>query len=242
MVPAMRVAPVLAALLVTSAAGCGKKSPDGLPPASDWNANAAVAPTAPSSPVAPASPHGGSPHGGDPHAGMNMGGAGDPHAGLNMGGMGGMGGGGDPHAGMNMGGGGGPDVTQMGLASPDPNRPIDPSRRIKGVLKVDPKAKDRVQANGAIFLIVKRAGPDGQPTGAPLAVDKVTWVKDSLAFELTERHAMVAGTELTGDVIVSARYDQDSDAISKQPGDVTGATRVKVPADGVVLVLDTVLP
>ena len=53
---------------------------------------------------------------------------------------------------------------------------------------------------------------------------------------------MVAGTELTGDVVVSARYDQDSDAISKQPGDVTGQLRVKVPADKLVLTLDTILP
>jgi hypothetical protein len=135
----------------------------------------------------------------------------------------------------------GPDVTQLGLASPDPDRPIDPSRRIRGVLKAHPKASARLAAGGAVFLVVKRAGPDGQPTGAPLAVDKVSW-KDGLAFELSEKHAMIAGTELTGEVIVSARYDQDSDAISKQPGDVTGLARVKVPAEGVELTLDTVLP
>ena len=33
-----------------------------------------------------------------------------------------------------------------------------------------------------------------------------------------------------------------SDAISKQPGDVTGMTKVKIPADNVELKLDTVLP
>jgi hypothetical protein len=42
--------------------------------------------------------------------------------------------------------------------------------------------------------------------------------------------------------VITARYDQDSDAISKQPGDVTGIARVKVPATNVELKLDTVLP
>jgi hypothetical protein len=53
---------------------------------------------------------------------------------------------------------------------------------------------------------------------------------------------MVAGTELSGDVVVMARYDQDSDAMTKEPGDVTGQLRVKVPANDVKLSLDTVLP
>jgi hypothetical protein len=63
-----------------------------------------------------------------------------------------------------------------------------------------------------------------------------------MPFELTEANAMAAGTELTGDVIVMARYDQDSDAISKHPGDITGQVRAKVPADKLELTLDTVLP
>jgi hypothetical protein len=53
---------------------------------------------------------------------------------------------------------------------------------------------------------------------------------------------MAAGTELVGDVVITARYDQDSDAISKQTGDVTGEIRAKVPAAKLVLTLDTVLP
>ena len=39
-----------------------------------------------------------------------------------------------------------------------------------------------------------------------------------------------------------ARYDQDSDALTKQPGDVIGQVRVKVPVDHIKLTLDTVLP
>jgi hypothetical protein len=180
-----------------------------------------------------ANPHAANPHAADPHAGMNMGGAG--------GGMSGS-----PHGDMPPGhppveGGGGPDVTQMGLSAPDPNRKVDPSRRLRGTLKVAATTKDKVKAGGAVFLIVKKADASGNPSGPPLAVDKVMYT-DNLSFELTEANAMVAGTELVGDVVITARYDQDSDAISKQPGDVTGQTRVKVPSDKVELVLDTVLP
>ncbi len=141
-----------------------------------------------------------------------------------------------------MGGGGsGPDVTQLGLNAPDPNRKVDPTRHIRGTLKVDAKAKANVKAGGAVFLIVKKADANGQPSGPPLAVDKVLYA-ENLKFELTEANAMVAGTELTGDVVLTARYDQDSDAISKQPGDVTGQVKLKIPTENVELKLDTVLP
>ena len=214
--------------------GCSKKQQDGLPPATEWQAasNGQMAPNSGPAPSAVV------PESADPHAGLGI-----PPArqGADMG-MGGA----DPHAGVDMsnphGGSGGVDVSQLGLPPPDPNRKIDPDHRLAGVIKVSPKARANVKPDGAIFLMVKRPGPDGKPMGAPLAVDRVTWTKDGMAFELTEAHAMVAGTELTGDVIMMARYDQDSDAISKQSGDVTGELKVKIPADKLVLTLDTVLP
>src|SRR5262249_40800343 len=125
---------------------------------------------------------------------------------------------------------------------PDPNRKIDPAHHITGTIVVDAKAKDHVKPGTSVFLIVKRAGPDGAASGPPLAVDKLSWSADGVPFELTDAQAMVAGTELRGDVVVTARYDQDSDALSKQPGDITGQVRVKIPADHVKLLLDTVLP
>jgi hypothetical protein len=243
---------------IVAAAGCGKKSQDGLPPATEWRASPEVAPTpSPEGPQfkpppgmggKPSNPHAGLDMGGDPsnpHAGLDMGGdPSNPHAGLDMGGDPS-----NPHAGLDMGGDpsnpharGGTDVTKLGLAAPDPNRVIDPSHRVTGTIVVDAKAKDRVKPGTAVFLIVKRAGPDGAPSGPPLAVDKLSWTTDGMAFELTDAQAMVAGTELTGDVVVMARYDQDSDALSKEPGDITGQVRVKIPADNVKLQLDTILP
>jgi hypothetical protein len=224
------------------AAGCSKKSSDGLPPAQEWSQNSQGAmvqggsntlpPPAP--PPGMGGPRGASPHGGmanDPHAGLGIppagtGGEDDPHAGLGI----------DPH-----GGGSGTDVTQLGLPPPDPDRQIDPKRYVKGVIKIHMKAKDRAKAGIPIFIVVKRADAGGQPIGTALAVDKLTWNNTDLAFELTEAQAMVGGTELTGAVVVTARYDQDSDALTKEPGDIVGTANVTLPAENVQIWLDTIL-
>ena len=223
----MRIAPLVVATVF--ALGCSKKNPDGLPPAQDWSAGGQTAEAQPQPNArAQGGAMGGSmmnPHGDDqglPPGHPPM----DPDL--------------PPGHPPMEGGGGGPDVTKMGLQPPDPQRAVDPKNRIRGTLKVDAKAKNNVKAGGAVFLIVKKADASGAPSGPPLAVDKVMF-SDGLKFELTEAQAMVAGTKLEGDVVVTARYDQDSDAISKQPGDVTGMVRVKVPAENVELKLDTVL-
>jgi hypothetical protein len=136
-----------------------------------------------------------------------------------------------------------PDVTELGLPPPDPNRLVDPTHHVTGVIRIHPKARSRAKASTPVFVIVKHAGADGAASGPPLAVAKLTWGdKTEIPFELTEDNAMIGGTQLTGDVIVVARYDQDSDALTKESGDISGETHVSVPADHVVLTLDTVIP
>lgn len=224
-------ASLLAAVVL--AAGCGrdeKKNPGGLPPAQEWKADStgAMVPQGGGMP-APAPPPGMAGARNNPHGAMGS----DPHAGLGIDPT-------DPHAGLGMGGGG-VDVAQLGLPPPDPHRSIDPTRYVRGVIKLRDTAKGRAKAGTPIFLTVKRADASGQGVGTPLAVDKLTWNDGDLAFELTERQAMIAGTELTGDVVVSARYDQDGDALSKEPGDIVGEARVKLPADNVEVWLETIL-
>src|SRR4051812_33046109 len=192
------------------AGGCSKKSAEGTPPANEWaqNGAGAMVQTGPNAIPPPAPPPGMAPRGG-----TGMGGGDDPHAGLGIDINGAQGD--DPHAGLDMNGaGGGTDVTKLGLPPPDPDRAIDPTRYVKGVIKLHPKAKDRAKAGTPVFIVVKRADASGSPVGTPLAVDKLTWNNVDLQFELTEKQAMVAGTQLTGDVIVQARLDQDSDALT----------------------------
>jgi hypothetical protein len=240
---------LLVGAFLLAACSRDKKPSEGLPAASEWKANAAgqmvqqggdiggmnnLPPPAP--PPGMANTHGGEMgDSDDPHAGLGIpppgtGGSDDPHAGLDMNGSG------NPH------GSGGVDVTQMGLPAPDPNRQIDPTRFVKGVIKIHEKARSRAKAGTALFLVVKRAGPDGSPIGSPLAVEKLEWnASGELPFALTEAQAMVGGTELVGDVVVTARYDQDGDALSKEPGDITGSAHVTLPANNVTVVLDTIL-
>ena len=220
-----------AALLLLVA--CSKQA-DGLPPATEWNTDdpVAAAGTMPSKPQGGFSdeesddPHRGVP-GAPPIAG---GGKRNPHEGVP----------GAPPIPDNAevpGGTGGTgataDVTKLGYSSPDPNRPIDPTRHIKGFLKLDAKIKDRVKPGDIIFLMVRKAGADGMPTGAPIAVDRTTWSGDAVPFELGEKQAMIAGAP---DLV-----DHDQDAMTRQPGDITGMTKVTIPADGVTVNLDTLL-
>src|SRR5262249_9083419 len=114
----------------------------------------------------------------DPHAGLDLGGASDPHAGLDMSGAS------NPHAGLDMNGDGEPDNPHgaIGLGASDPDRPIDPSHRVTGTITVDPKAGAKLTPGTSVFLTIRRAGPDGAPSGPPLVVDKLTWTGDGMAF------------------------------------------------------------
>jgi hypothetical protein len=232
----------LASLAAACALGaCTHKDANGLPPGKDLH----DVPGGEMMPAGgPAALGGGGEMGGNPHAGLGM----SPHAAMGEGADEGEGGAADPHAGLDMNNphGGGANVAAMALPSPDPNRPIDPTHHVRGVIKVDPKAKDRVKPGTAVFVVAKLADAAGKPAGPPVAVEKLTWPAGGetagLAFELTEAQAMIAGTQLVGSVVVTAHYDQDGDAISKQPGDLLGAVAVKIPADAVTLTLDQILP
>ncbi len=200
--------------------GCSRKS-DGLPPSTEWRADpaGAIAPMTGGATVTMASmstPMGTGDHPSLPPGHPAMDGARAPHGTI------------------------GTDVSKLGLPAPDPARPLDPAHHVRGVIGVAPGLEGRMHEGGAVFLIVKR-DDHGKPSGPPLAVQKLSW-KAGLSFELTERQAMIAGTQLTGDVIVTARYDQDGDALTKQAGDLTGQARVKVPAEAIALALDSVLP
>jgi hypothetical protein len=230
---------------------CGSKKTEGLPPAQEWSADPGG--VQPPATMPHDHPHvaigGGDPD--DPHAGVDMGPAaaagqgGDvqpqanPHAGVDMTGAT------NPHAGVDMTGGSNPhagvDVSKMGLPPPDPNRVIDPSHHIRGTIRISAAAKSHAQVGGAVFVIAKHTDASGNPSGPPVAVTKLTWRGSDLPFELTDQDAMVGGTELTGDVVLLVRYDQDGDALSKQPGDVTGQLKLKIPADHADVTLDTVL-
>jgi hypothetical protein len=205
---------LLFVLAVLSLAGCDRrKGPGGeMKKAEDWGGGDQAAKAD--------NPHAGMDMA-DPHAGVDMA---DPHAGVDMA---------DPHAGVDMTGPG-------GLPAPDPNRPIDPSKFIRGTIALD--AKTKAPSGGVIFLAVRPADASGNPAGPPLAVDVIESPTLPLKFELTEAQAMIGGTAFSGNVVVTARFDQDQDVDTKQPGDLSGKVGATIPSEGVKLTLDTVQP
>lgn len=211
----MRTALILSAAVLLVA--CGDKKNDdleGLPAASDWQEQGMAGPPPGGAQGGMANPHGGA---ANPHAGMDMN---------------------NPHAGMDMGGGS--SVENLGLPPPDPNKPIDPNKYLRGIITAADPVKDRVTSGSTLFLMVRKAGPDGKATGAPIAVDIKTITSLPAAFSLDGANAMIGGTGFEGKVVVAARLDQDGDAGTKQPGDVEGEVKAAIPADSLVLTLDTV--
>jgi hypothetical protein len=226
----------LAIVSLGALVACSKHKPEGLPPATEWSATN-VAPGVQLDESAD----------NDPHAGLDM--SGTQSADDDTGGNQALPPGHPSVTGGATGGAAGGDMSQAtGLPPPDPNRPIDPSHRIAGIVKIAPALAGMVGNAKPLFLSVKRPDAAGNPIGTAIAVEKLTWAPDTgtkagIAFELTDRDAMVGtGDTLSGDVVVIAHYDNDGDAISKTSGDVLGTARVTVPADNVTITLDTPIP
>ncbi|MBK9070068.1 MAG: hypothetical protein IPL79_03540 [Myxococcales bacterium] len=155
---------------------------------------------------------------------------------------------GDPHAGipgapsLSGGGAGGVDVGALGMPPPDPNRAIDATKYVRGTLSLSAALKDAVPPGAVIFLSLRAADANGQAVaGPPIAVDRLTIDSWPIDFDLNEAKAMVAGTHFPARVVVQARVDNDSDAISKNPGDLVGQAVVDVPSTDVKLVFSTKL-
>ena len=140
-------------------------------------------------------------------------------------------------------------VPPLGTSAPDECAPPAPppppgtagGGEVRGSITFAPAVKRKARP-GVIFLLAKQADASGAPTGMPLAVDKLEYKGGAVAFVLDQSKQMISGPQLSGNLVLTARWDQDGDAMTKEPGDITGTVRVTAPASGVKLVLDTVLP
>jgi hypothetical protein len=123
-----------------------------------------------------------------------------------------------------------------------PGGDFDPKTVLTGVIKVDGKVKSKIAAGDVVFVVARKYEAGATGPGTPLAVQKLTVDKFPLKFSLDSRDSMLAGTKLEGKVVVTVRVDKDGDAITKNPGDVTGQSKpVEPPKKDVVVDLDTVL-
>jgi len=128
------------------------------------------------------------------------------------------------------------------FAGTTPGGDFDPKTVLSGVIKLDDKVKSKVAAGDVIFVVARKYEAGSTAPGTPLAVQKLSADKFPMKFSLDSRDAMLVGTTLAGKVVVTARVDKDGDAMTKNPGDVTGQTKpVEPPKKDLVLSLDTVL-
>ena len=111
------------------------------------------------------------------------------------------------------------------FAGTTPGGNFDPKTVLSGVIKADAKVKGKIAPGDVIFVVARKYEEGATGAGTPLAVQKLTVDTFPLKFSLDSRDAMLAGTTIAGKVVVTARVDKDGDAITKNPGDVTGQSK-----------------
>jgi hypothetical protein len=72
-------------------------------------------------------------------------------------------------------------------------------------------------SGGVLFLFAR---PAGQERGPPLAVQRVPQPSLPMEFRIDSDNVMIPGMAWSGPVDVSARWDADGDAMSKEPSDL----------------------
>jgi tetratricopeptide (TPR) repeat protein len=119
-----------------------------------------------------------------------------------------------------------------GLAMPGADAPK--TRGVSGVVDVDPSLKDKLPAQGVLFVFARAAGAASE--GPPVAVKRLP-AKFPAAFELTQADSMM-GQPLPAELLIEARLDEDGDPTTRPPTDPKARLdRVKVGRSDVRLVL-----
>ena len=146
---------------------------------------------------------------------------------------------------------GGTTTTPPGAAGSDDAAPLPPGHppiegmpgtpgtvaaagaSVAGTITVSDELEARLGPSDVLYVMAKK-------DGATLAVQRVESPSFPLPFQVSEGHAMVAGTTIEGPVDIVARLSKTGDAIPS-PGDLEGTTTgVAVPAQGIAVTIDHV--
>jgi cytochrome c-type biogenesis protein CcmH len=104
---------------------------------------------------------------------------------------------------------------------------------VSGTVEVSAQLQSRLAPGDVLYVMAKK-------DGATLAVQRIGSPSFPLPFEVSEGHAMVAGTSIEGPVDIVARLSKSGDAIPS-PGDLEGTTTgVAVPSRGVTVTIDQI--
>jgi cytochrome c-type biogenesis protein CcmH len=109
---------------------------------------------------------------------------------------------------------------------------------IEGTVRLASGLEGRVPAGAVLFIIARRGD-----AGPPLAVKRIREPGFPLDFTLGPEDRMIQSIPFAGPLRISARVDSDGNAMSRNPGDMSGAagSDVQPGARGVDVVIDQVL-
>jgi hypothetical protein len=126
-------------------------------------------------------------------------------------------------------------------AAPAPPAPAaaNPGATITGAIVIPP-ATAKVKPNGTLYLVARRPSDNPSARGTMIAVKKMPATKFPLEFTLSAADMPFQNGPFDGDLVLTARIDQDGDPMSHQKGDLIGTLNVHVGAHGVTLPLDQV--
>jgi hypothetical protein len=125
--------------------------------------------------------------------------------------------------------------------APAPTAPAaaDPAATITGAIVI-PAAMAKLKPNGTLYLVARRPSDNPSARGTMIAVKKMPATKFPLEFTLSAADMPFQNGPFDGDLVLTARIDQDGDPMSHQKGDMLGTLNVHVGAHGVTLPLDQV--
>jgi len=126
--------------------------------------------------------------------------------------------------------------------APKPNAGATPAtmpsgQTISGKITVDPKLKDRIDPQAALFIIARPAAGAGGP---PLAVKKIDHPTFPLNYSLGQENVMMQNTPFTGKINIIVRLDKDGNPTTRGAGDLAGEYK-KNPANVGVMNADIVI-
>jgi len=109
---------------------------------------------------------------------------------------------------------------------------------LQGTLSLAPALAGKVPS-GAILFVIARTGPAGPPTAVLRIPDPVF----PMSFRIGPEDRMIQQMPFAGPFTVTARVDADGNAMTRNPGDLQGASaEPHSPGDtGIAIVIDEVL-
>jgi len=129
------------------------------------------------------------------------------------------------------------DSAPEGAASPSGAPAAKPEgARFKASVSVADPLKGSIPKNAILYVVVRNAGLPA--AGPPLAVKRLADVQFPVEFDVGPEDVMMQGMPFVGPFTISARLDQDGNAMTKAPGDLVASGAAPTVEDGAEVTIE----